>query len=133
MCGYFIQNENNEELAGKYAGQIIKYMSLGINKNLEQIDDEQEFDDMIKIFVKVLLDQEMYLRLSKQKAKKVISVFTDLFRGESLNCIVKMQLEGFILDCTVKYSPLVLEKNSVEEIIYSHCIGTLWNNHSLEI
>lgn len=39
MCGYFILNESNEELAEKYASQIVKYMSLGINKNLEQIED----------------------------------------------------------------------------------------------
>lgn len=57
MCGYFILNQNIEELAGKYASQIIKYMSLGINKNLQQLDDEQEYDDMIKIFVKILLDK----------------------------------------------------------------------------
>ena len=39
MCGYFILHENNEEVAGKYAIQIIKYMSLGVNKDLHQIEE----------------------------------------------------------------------------------------------
>jgi hypothetical protein len=68
-------------MAGKYARQIILYMSLGINKNLEQIEDQEEYEDMVKIFIKILLDNEMYLRLAQYKPGKVVNLFTDLFRG----------------------------------------------------
>ena len=72
--------------------QIIKYMSLGINKDLQKVEDDNEYSDMIKIFVKILLDKGMYIRLAKYKPKKVVSLFTDLFRGDSLRSIINMKM-----------------------------------------
>lgn len=47
---------------------------------------------MIKVFLKILLDKNLFIRLAKYQPGKVTSLFTDLFLADSFECIQRMPM-----------------------------------------
>jgi len=126
LYGYVVlYKDTDRKLMEKYAVRIVNYILLGLGHQLRPNVDHQEHSGMVRLFVRVLFERDLFDILASVKPKKAVRMITQLLSGESKQCVDGMGLCPFIVNCNRKYEDLIMMQGSISEILYSHACQTV--------